>query len=87
MPELYEAVEANSQRAAAATKKNHNKQKLSVIKCRSKTQLRAKRNVSRSLSPLNVGPYVMVRPVFDVIYILRLPHGRKEIMLHHDLLK
>ena len=31
---------------------------------------------------------VMVeRPVSDVIYILRLPHGRKEIMLHHDLLK
>ena len=30
---------------------------------------------------------MIVRPVFDIIYILRLPHGRKEIMLHHDLLK
>ena len=29
VPELYEAVEAHSQRAAAARKKNYNKQKLS----------------------------------------------------------
>ena len=30
---------------------------------------------------------MIARPVSDVIYILRLPHGRKEIMLHHDLSK
>ena len=30
---------------------------------------------------------MIVRPVSDVVYILRQPHGWKEIMLHHNLLK
>ena len=54
VPELYEAVEANSQRAAAARKENYNKQKLSFHQYNIGDQVwvnntRTKRNVSRSL--------------------------------------
>ena len=46
-----------------------------------------RRKVARSLLPRWIGPYVVVRPISDVVYILKLPHGSKEITLHHDALK
>ena len=46
-----------------------------------------RRKVSRSLSPCWIGSYVVVRPISDVVYILKLPHGSKEVMPHHDALK
>ena len=62
----------------------HQYQRGELVWVKNKT---GRRKVSRSLSPRWIGPYVVVRPIFDVVYVLKLPHGSKEITLHHDALK
>ena len=47
----------------------------------------SRRVKSRSLSPRWTGPYVVIRPLSDVIYLLQRHRGRKVITLHHDRMK
>ena len=77
---------------AVQRRKTYNKSKLvfhqyqrgELVWVRNKTE---RRKVSRSLSQRWIGPYVVVRPISDVVYVLKLPHDSKEITLHHDALK
>eukprot|EP00118_Oscarella_pearsei_P022185 m.253196 g.253196 ORF g.253196 m.253196 type:complete len:178 (+) comp40368_c2_seq9:6416-6949(+) len=50
-----------------------------------RTQL--KRGRSRTLAPRWVGPYIVIRKISSVSFVVRRPHGRKDVTVHHDRLK
>ena len=42
---------------------------------------------SRSLSPRWTGPYTIIQPLSDVVYLLQTCRGKKGISIHHDRMK